>query len=104
MEMTELEKLRFENLRLVSMCRVAGWMIRSKYDHFCDEEGYGPANLCSRLEGRIPPDFYMQQMDTEEIEEYLELEKKWRVCGHRYEKEPNQTGQEPPTEDKGEQP
>ena len=76
--MTEIEKLKFENLRLLSMCRVAGFLIRKRYDAFCNKEGYGPANLCARLEGKIPPDFYMQQMDKEEIEEYLELEKKWR--------------------------
>lgn len=58
------------------MCRVAGELIKENYDVFCNEEGYGPANLVSRLRGQIPPDFYIQQMDKEEIDEYLSLVKK----------------------------
>lgn len=76
--MTENEKLKFENLRLVSMCRMAGALIHKHYNVFCDEEGYGPANLCSRLVGKIPPDGYLQCLNEEEKKEYLELEKKWR--------------------------
>lgn len=71
--MDEITKLKIENLRLHSMCRVAGKLIKENYDVFCDEEGYGPANLCARLEGKIPPDFYGQAMDKEEIDEYLVL-------------------------------
>ncbi len=77
--MTEIEKLQFENLRLLSMCRLAGEMMAQKFEAFCGEDGYGPANLVSRLRGQIPPDFYLQEMDKEEIEEYKRLEKKfWR--------------------------
>jgi hypothetical protein len=71
--MDEISKLKIENLRLHSMCRVAGELIKENYQVFCDKDGYGPDDLVSRLRGQIPPDFYGQGMDQEEIYEYLAL-------------------------------
>lgn len=43
---------------LDSMCKAAAVEIEEYWESHCDEEGYGPGNLLSRLNGKLPPSIY----------------------------------------------
>lgn len=53
-----LPKVKEENRKLRSMCKAAAAEIDEHWQAHCDKDGYGPVNLMSRLEGRLPPDLY----------------------------------------------
>ena len=55
--LSEYTRLQQENSKLKSMCRAAADEIDT-YWNASGLEGYGPANLISRLRGRLPPDHY----------------------------------------------
>jgi hypothetical protein len=55
----QLFNVVFDRIRkLESMCKAAASEIDDHWEAHCDDEGYGPSNLMSRLEGRLPPDLY----------------------------------------------
>ena len=53
---TLLNQLNAENRKLRSMCKAAAAEINDQWNCHCDDDGYGPVNLMSRLEGKLPPD------------------------------------------------
>ncbi len=70
--MNELEKLQIENLELKSMCMAAALEIRDQWEAHCDNDGYGPCNLVSRLEGALKPTLYPNGLTEEEVKYYIE--------------------------------
>lgn len=55
----QLFTVTFDRIRkLESMCKAAAAEISDHWKAHCDENGYGPCNLVSRLEGRLSPDLY----------------------------------------------
>jgi len=53
-----LDKVIEENRKLTSMCRAAAEEIEDHWEAHCNEEGYGPINLVSRLNGKLKPALY----------------------------------------------
>lgn len=53
-----LHKTEKENIKLRSMCIAAAEEIEAHWSSHCDNEGYGPINLVSRLKGVTPPGMY----------------------------------------------
>ena len=51
-----LEAIEAKKLR--TMCKAAAAEILEQWEHHTDKDGYGPANLISRLQGDFKPDFY----------------------------------------------
>lgn len=61
----EIERLRDIAIKLGTMCRAAAAEIDEYWDCHCDEQGLGPINLVSRLNGRLKPALYpMYQEDA----------------------------------------
>ena len=52
------------------MCWAAAKEIESQWDHHSDEEGYGPRNLITRLNGTLAPDLYGGGVSKEDAEKY----------------------------------
>jgi hypothetical protein len=64
--------LEIENIMLRSMCKAAAREIELHWDAHCDEEGYGPINLLSRLNGDFRPDLYPCGVTEDEQTKVLE--------------------------------
>lgn len=62
----ELEAAANELASLKTMCRHAADEITKHWDAHCDDEGYGPRNLVSRLSGELPPALYVCYMRNDD--------------------------------------